>query len=386
MVLWQICTLDHLDTSGFGRPFPRHGLQLLFWFSNHCVTFELDSSGDVMKLVSECQPETGAYGFHRFGNVEELLPVLHKPKKHRSVRQLVYFVVGNLNIQSYPESADLPAFVRENLGMDSVSNSDRIIISYQVKTRVVDKVYVTKHDDASVGRFRSDGTHEVSSQLIRVLQNPQLDLSSLLSQMGYYDDVEMLQDTQEMQDPSVQMMLSMMQNDHTGFFSEAFSCQLDLDRFCASMNTDGSGSLVCYTPVQKKKKKSRKKPKPLKEISWHSSCLDPYQDYYEDYWIRSSYGSGYGSSYGSSNGSGYGSGYGASYGRGHGEGGGGGFSWFLKLLLKVGALYLAARCFGWLVRNLCSTNWDEDLLHMIPRRAPRYPGCPRTHIMLDYVY
>lgn len=50
MVLWQIHTLDHLDTSGFGRPFPRHGLQLLFWFSNHCVTFEPDNSGDVMKV------------------------------------------------------------------------------------------------------------------------------------------------------------------------------------------------------------------------------------------------------------------------------------------------------------------------------------------------
>uniref|UniRef100_A0A3B3WR00 Uncharacterized protein n=1 Tax=Poecilia mexicana TaxID=48701 RepID=A0A3B3WR00_9TELE len=170
MVLWQIHTLDHLDTSGFGRPFPRHGLQLLFWFSNHCVTFEPENSN-------------GAYGFHRFGNMEELLPALHKPKKNKSTRQLVYFVVGNLSIQSYPQSADLPAFVRENLGVDGVSNSDRIIISYQVKTRLVDKVYVTEHDDADAGRFRSDGTHEVSSQLIRLLQNPQLDLSSLLTQM-----------------------------------------------------------------------------------------------------------------------------------------------------------------------------------------------------------
>ncbi|MEQ2238047.1 hypothetical protein ILYODFUR_029340 [Ilyodon furcidens] len=87
MVLWQLRTLDHLDTSEFGRPFPRHGLQLLFWFSNHCVSFELNNSGDVMKLVSECQPEKGVYGFHKFGNVEELLPVLYKPKKNKSIRQ-----------------------------------------------------------------------------------------------------------------------------------------------------------------------------------------------------------------------------------------------------------------------------------------------------------
>ncbi|XP_043968979.1 uncharacterized protein LOC122828946 isoform X1 [Gambusia affinis] len=370
MVLWQIHTLDHLDTSGFGRPFPRHGLQLLFWFSNHCVTFEPDNSGDVMKLVSGCQPENGAYGFHRFGNMEELLPVLHKPKKNKSSRQLLYFVVGNLSTQSYPQSADLPAFVRENLGADGVSNSDRIIISYQVKTRLVGKVYVTEHDDADVGGFRSDGTHEVSSQLIRLLQNPQLDLSSLLTQMGYYDDVEMLQDAQ---DPSVQMMLSMMQNDPTGFFSQAFSRQLDLDRFCSSTNPDGSGSLMCYTTLQKKKKKKKKSSKKLKrlrELSWRSSWSDPYRDYYEDCWIRSSYGSG------------------GSYGKG----GGGGFSWFLKLVLKAGALYLAARCLFWLVRNIWRSNWIDKLLQRIPGwislypSFPRFLSFPRTHIMLDYVY
>lgn len=109
MVLWQLCTLHHLHTSGFGRPFPRHGLQLLFWFSNHCVTFDLDVlkvSGERHRLpmkpdremfhgsfrfsqmVSECEPENGAYGFHRFGNLEELLPVLPKPKKKRSTREV----------------------------------------------------------------------------------------------------------------------------------------------------------------------------------------------------------------------------------------------------------------------------------------------------------
>lgn len=38
MVLWQLCTLEHLRTSSFGYPPPRHGLQLLFWFANDCVT------------------------------------------------------------------------------------------------------------------------------------------------------------------------------------------------------------------------------------------------------------------------------------------------------------------------------------------------------------
>uniref|UniRef100_A0A3Q3GYB7 Uncharacterized LOC108251393 n=1 Tax=Kryptolebias marmoratus TaxID=37003 RepID=A0A3Q3GYB7_KRYMA len=159
MVQWQLCTLDHLNISGFGRPPPRHGLQLLFWFSNHCVTFEPDNCG--------------VYGFHRFGNIEELLPLL-------------YFEVGNLNTMTYPESADLPASVREYYGIGGKyngSNMDRIIISYQVKTRVVEKVYVTEHDNEDLGGFRSDGTHEISPELIRVLQDPQLDLSTFLTFM-----------------------------------------------------------------------------------------------------------------------------------------------------------------------------------------------------------
>lgn len=93
-------------------------------------------------------------------------------------------------------------------------------------------------------------------------------------------------------------------------------------------------------------------------------------DYYEDCWIRSSYGSG------------------GSYGKG----GGGGFSWFLKLVLKAGALYLAARCLFWLVRNIWRSNWIDKLLQRIPGwislypSFPRFLSFPRTHIMLDYVY
>ncbi|XP_038144157.1 uncharacterized protein LOC119785517 [Cyprinodon tularosa] len=363
MVVWQLATLQHLNNSGFGRPFPRHGLQLLFWFSNHCVSFELDNSVDIMKLVSECQPEKGVYGFHKFGNVEELLPVLIKPKKQKSTRQLVYFVVGNLNTLSYPESADLPAFVRENHGADRSSNSDRLIISCQVKTRVVEKVYVTEHDDGDLGRFRSDGTHEVSPELIRVLQNPELDLSFLLTQIGYYDDVEMLQDTEE--------------NDPSGLFCEAFSYQLNSDQFRSNISTDGS--VVCYNSTQKKKKKkSKRKQKPLNATSCQSDWELRYEDYYDDYRTSYSSGAGYGAGYGGS--------YGAGYGAGYGSGGGGGFSKFLKTLFKVAAIYLAAKCFSWLIRKIWSANWGKQLLHFIPGGTPGSQSYPRAHAMLDYVY
>lgn len=331
MVLWQISTFHHLHTSGFGRPFPRHGLQLLFWFSNHCVTFDLD----VLRMVSECEPENGAYGFHRFGNLEELLPVLP-----RSSRELVYFVVGNLRVRSYPGSADLPPFVRENLGVvGGASNSDRIIISYQPEARLVARVYVTEHDDANAGRFRSDGTHEVAPELIRLLQNPELDLSSLLALMGYYDDLVAFPEAEE-----TRAALGAVQRP-------------DPDRF---------RSVVPYSAPRRTRRRKTKRSR--KQISWNLRWTDPYRDYYEDSWIRSRN---------------YGAGYGASYGGGYGSGGGGGFSRFLKFLLKVGAIYLAAKCFRWLMRNFWSPNWEQNLLK---KQTSRFPSSPATHIMLDYVY
>ncbi|XP_041839270.1 uncharacterized protein LOC121638498 [Melanotaenia boesemani] len=370
MVRWQLCTLEHLITSGFGHPFPRHGLQLLFWFANHCVTCELENSVEVMKLVSDCQPETGVYGFHLFGNMEELLPVLHKPKKRKRKKQFTYFEVGNLNTETYPSSANLPAFVRENYGFDgdySISNMDRIIISYQAGSGVVETVYVTEHDDAAFGRFRPDRTHKVSSELVRALQNPQLDISSFLIQMGYYGNAEVFEDAAEMydSDPATQLICSMMQNDHLGFFSEAFSQHLGMnfDPFGSDQhaqhgfntNSHSSGPVVSYGNVKRKNKKPKavKKPRAPREFYWDYSWR-PYKAYDEEEDKK--------------------------------RRGGGGFS-FLKLLLGAGALYVAAKCISWWFRNLWNQDWNQDwnqtILHLMPRRTPSYP---RTHIMLDYVY
>uniref|UniRef100_A0A3P9MPF3 Uncharacterized protein n=1 Tax=Oryzias latipes TaxID=8090 RepID=A0A3P9MPF3_ORYLA len=150
MVLWQLCTLEHLRTSSFGYPPPRHGLQLLFWFANDCVTSD---SHITMK------PEEGDFGFHVFGNVEEE------------------------DGGRYAAAASLPPYVRENYntfgGYDS-NNTDRIIISYQRTSQQVEAVYVTEHDDADLGMFRHDGTFQVSAELIRALQNPQLDLNLVI--------------------------------------------------------------------------------------------------------------------------------------------------------------------------------------------------------------
>ncbi|XP_006808827.2 uncharacterized protein LOC102790354 [Neolamprologus brichardi] len=213
MVQWQLCTPENLMYSGFGRPFPRHGLQLLFWFSNQCVTCDVVQLVVTMKLVSDCQPENGNFGFHLFGNMEELLPVLSRPRRSRS--QVTYFEVGNLSTETYPASANLPAYVRENYrsGVRSNnSNIDRIIIGYRVRTRVVEAVYITEHDPAAFGRFRFDRTFEISCELIQALQNPQLDLTGFLIQMGYY--VNVLQGLGEIpySDPSAQQTCSVVRH------------------------------------------------------------------------------------------------------------------------------------------------------------------------------
>lgn len=128
--------------------------------------------------------------------------------------QVTYFEVGNLSTETYPASANLPAYVRENYrsGVRSNnSNIDRIIIGYRVRTRVVETVYITEHDPAAFGRFRFDRTFEISCELIQALQNPQLDLTSFLIQMGYY--VNVLQGIGETpySDPSAQQTCSVVQ-------------------------------------------------------------------------------------------------------------------------------------------------------------------------------
>ncbi|GLD61131.1 uncharacterized protein AKAME5_001297800 [Lates japonicus] len=371
MVQWKLSTLDHLMISGFGRPFPRHGLQLLFWFANQCVTCEPINFVVVMKLVSDCQPERGVFGFHRFDNIEELLPLLNRHRRCNSKSQVAYFVVGNLNTETYPASANLPTYVRENYGLDGNSgnhNMDRIIISYQMRTRVVETVYVTEHDRAAFGRFSPDRTYEISSELIQTLQSPQLDLTNFLTKTGYYGHIQVVQDIEDYQEPSAQQMFNIVRtysgstaraelNDDLQFFLEAFNQQLNINivpfsndqqvHSIVNINPHNSGPVANYSEVQHKyrRPKANKRQRALRQSYWVSGWKQPYKGFDEEAKKRN---------------------------------GGVGVS-FVKILLGIGALCLAAKCFSWL-----TSWWKVDLNENILKG--RIPSYQHTHIMLDYVY
>ncbi|XP_010900945.2 uncharacterized protein LOC105029331 [Esox lucius] len=170
----QLRTLDDLYRSGFGRPLPRHGLMLLFWFANECVNFD-----DHNNTWVRCQPEKGDFGFHHFGNFEEILPVLVRDGREK------YFEVGNLNTENYPEANDLQPYVRRYYelapGNYRQSNKDRIII--KLNQRKVKATYVTEHKDGNRGDFDPEHTHLVSPDLIRDIQ--ELELKEFLELTGY---------------------------------------------------------------------------------------------------------------------------------------------------------------------------------------------------------
>ncbi|CAK6976091.1 uncharacterized protein LOC128366889 [Scomber scombrus] len=352
MVQYQLYTLDHLRNSGFGLPYPRHGLQLLFWFANHCVICCEVSNFVVLKLVADCQPERGSFGFHFFGNTEELLPVLSRSRRGTSKRKMTYFEVGNLNTETYPGSADLPAYVTENYGLDGNYdnyNIDRIIISCQGRTRVVETVYVTEHDTAVFGRFSPDRTYEISCELIRALQNPQLDLTTFLTQMGYYVAMEEIYNPE----PSYNTVQTYSgstttrgQSGNIRFFSQAFNQQLNLNT--EPFSYDQQGGLAVEVQPRHKKPKAKKRQQTLYQSYWHSDWQRAHKDAYRE----------------------------------SKKGSGGGGIGLIRLLLGAGALYLTVKCWSWL-RSWWETDLKEHVLKNLPWRAPSYQ---HPHIMLDYVF
>uniref|UniRef100_A0A9J8BZI1 Uncharacterized protein n=1 Tax=Cyprinus carpio carpio TaxID=630221 RepID=A0A9J8BZI1_CYPCA len=141
--------LSDLRQTGFGRPPPRHGLSLLWWFAHDCV--RIDSNG---RMIAQYNPENGAFGFHRFYNGGRLLPYTNLP----------YYEVGNLH-----NAALLPYYVTENYsGYSDNSNKDRIIVSFDSRLNRFDSIYVTQHSDQT--NFDQNHTYDINIRLLKEIK------------------------------------------------------------------------------------------------------------------------------------------------------------------------------------------------------------------------
>lgn len=153
-----INNLKDLGDSEFGQPDPRHGLELLYWFSNEYI----DMYPNGYMKPKQAHPQSRAFGFCLFHNKEQILPQQNIP----------YHEVGNLH---GPGADKLPLYVsKKDTNQVDGSNKDRIIIS--LNKGIIEKVYVTEHKDLKY--FDPDQTYEVSPCVIEQIRG--MDLKEFL--------------------------------------------------------------------------------------------------------------------------------------------------------------------------------------------------------------
>ncbi|XP_071245321.1 uncharacterized protein [Salvelinus alpinus] len=170
----QVQTLNNMEElrgSRFGRPSPRHGLKLLFWFAKDYIVIKNDN-----QIVANYNPNKGDFGFHHFQNrlqcdnniCKKLLPDGGYP----------FYEVGNLHL---PASDSMPEYVRKGYTHHiDTSNMDRLIISMR-PDMTVDKVYVTQHED--LRSFDPVNTYCISRGLLMTIRGQSLEI--FLKEAGY---------------------------------------------------------------------------------------------------------------------------------------------------------------------------------------------------------
>lgn len=170
--------IDDLSKVDYVRHAPRHGLQLLFWFSQKVRNID---QNQILTLDSNFDPTRGDFGFCHFENKEAVLPTLS---------QKSYYTVGNLNS---PGANALPAYVQEYKNVGSPArNMDRLIVSVNpVHPNRVYNVYIAALNFGS-DDFNQNATHEINYSLIQQIRGSRgctMDLNNnLISTHG--DDTE----------------------------------------------------------------------------------------------------------------------------------------------------------------------------------------------------
>ncbi|XP_036438904.1 uncharacterized protein LOC118816570 [Colossoma macropomum] len=141
-------TLSELQSSGYGQPYPRHGLNLLYWFATQCVRVYNN------QMIALCSPYNGDFGFRPFQNKDRLLYATNMP----------YYELGNLNDHN---ASSLPEYIRKGYTGDlDDSNTDRIIVC--LNSNLFDSIYVTCHKRQWT--FDRNQTYRISPQLIRTIR------------------------------------------------------------------------------------------------------------------------------------------------------------------------------------------------------------------------
>uniref|UniRef100_A0A9J7Z0F6 Uncharacterized protein n=1 Tax=Cyprinus carpio carpio TaxID=630221 RepID=A0A9J7Z0F6_CYPCA len=145
--------LPQLKYSGFGQPWPRHGLNLLYWFAHDYIDFR---NGQIVSIFS---PQDGDFGFHEYHNRIE------DDDDHIVPRQnLPYYEVGNLS-----STDSLPHYVTKNYtGQSDNSNIDRIMVSFNSSWNIFEKIYVTQHSDEV--HFDQNHTYCISTDLLKEIK------------------------------------------------------------------------------------------------------------------------------------------------------------------------------------------------------------------------
>lgn len=156
--------IAHLKNSTFGKPHPRHGLKLLYWFAHDCVYSEDDQP------YLEYDPSNGDFGFKDFHNNEGLLPNQDNP----------YYKVGNLNSN---RGSELPKYVQENYDSEQdITNADRLIICLDDDNEWLDRIYVTRHHGQRT--FDQSNTYRISKGLLKIISDFS-NLRDFLNAVGY---------------------------------------------------------------------------------------------------------------------------------------------------------------------------------------------------------